>query len=154
METIYSITSDKGDKVYIGRTGQRLNDRKYGHHYDWKRNKHYSSHKLFEEYGYDNCVFTALEECAKEQGVERERYHIQNTPNVVNILIPGRTTKESYEEDKEKKEKRQEYVRTYCQENKDKRKEYKKQWLEGNEEYLERQRIYMRELRAKKKASQ
>jgi group I intron endonuclease len=129
METIYSITSDKGDKVYIGRTGQRLAKRRSGHKYYEKTHNNCSSQELFQEYGFDNCVFTALEECAKEQGVERERYHIENTPNVVNILMPGRTDKE-YD---------------------DSRKEQRKADYQVNKE---RKKAYMRELRAKKKASE
>jgi hypothetical protein len=127
METIYSITSDKGDKVYIGRTGQTLVKRKYGHHSDWKNNC-CSSRVLFDEYGFENCVFTALEECVQEQGAERERYHIQNTPNVVNIIIPGRTSKEYDESRKEQRkvygQTRKAYYQAYNQANKERKKAY------------------------------
>jgi len=137
METIYSITSDKGDKVYIGRTAQTLNSRKCGHHCDYRNNKYCSSRELFDDYGLENCVFTALEECAKEQGAERERYHIENTSNVVNIRTPGRTKKEWYEDHKEQlleqqkaydiinKEHRQAYMTAYAEKNRLKIKERK-----------------------------
>lgn len=139
METIYSITSDKGDKVYIGRTKQTLVKRKYGHHSDWKNNC-CSSRVLFDEYGFENCIFTALEECAKERGAERERHYIENTPNVVNIIIPGRTSKEY---DDNRKEQRKAYNQT--------RKAYFQAYNQANKE---RKKAYDQAYHAKKKALQ
>lgn len=90
MATIYSITSERGDKVYIGSTKQTLAQRKASH----KSYKNCNSQMLIKEYGWENCKFTILEECAVEQRYERERYHIEHTPNLVNKMIPGQTKKE------------------------------------------------------------
>jgi hypothetical protein len=90
MTIIYSITSGKGDKVYIGSTKGLLCLRKAVHKYK----AHCNSKILFDEYGFENCIFTVVEECEEEHRIERERYHIENTPNVVNVVIPGRTVKE------------------------------------------------------------
>jgi len=83
MVIIYSITSLKGIKCYIGSTVQTLNNRKAQH----KKKQNCTSKLLFDEYGFDNCIFTILEECIIEQRFERERHYIENTPNIVNIKI-------------------------------------------------------------------
>lgn len=142
METIYSITSDKGDKVYIGRTSKKLYDRKSGHHYDYRNNQYCSSSILFDDYGFDNCVFTALEECAKEQGAERERYYIQNTPNVVNKQLPGRTREEWFEENKEQLKERK---KVYTEANKEHKKETDKAYKEANKERIRKEQKEYRE---------
>ena len=99
MATIYSITSTKGNKVYIGSTITSLEVRKATHKKDYT---YCSSRILFEEYGFENCIFTALEECSLEQRYERERVRIENIPNVVNLRIPCRTAKERREANKYK----------------------------------------------------
>lgn len=93
MATIYSITSDRGDRVYIGSTTD-FTTRKANHR-NWKTKKSYcASHVLFEEYGFENCIFTILEECAIEQRYERERHWILQNPTMTNILIPARPIEE------------------------------------------------------------
>jgi len=98
MVIIYSITSLKGIKCYIGSTVQTLNNRKAQH----KKKQNCTSKLLFDEYGFDNCIFTILEECTIEQRFERERHYIENTPDIVNIKIPTRTVKEYINANKER----------------------------------------------------
>ena len=154
MATIYSITSDKGDKVYIGSTISSLKQRKYSH----KSNAHTCTSKIiFEEYGFENCIFTALEECPLEQRYERERWYIENTPNMVNTTIPTRTRKERraiglYTEQQKKyrdanKEKVKEQKRQYYIANKEKIDNRNKLYREANPEAYRR---YVRVYRAKK----
>lgn len=134
METIYSITSDKGDKVYIGRTKQKIEQRQAGHKYYEKTHNNCSSQELFDDYGFENCIFTVLEECVEEQGAERERYHIQNTPNVVNIRLPGRNASEWY---KDHRERQKERSNAYAQANKERIKEYKKAYHQAKKKALQ-----------------
>ena len=123
MATIYSITSDKGNKVYIGSTTASLNDRKRQHKYDSKRNDCIRGSKiLIEEYGWENCIFAILEECTLEQRYERERWYIENIPNTVNKRIPGRTDKEYREENSEKEKERN---KAYYEANKERKKAYR-----------------------------
>lgn len=78
---------------------------------------------LFDEYGFDNCIFTVLEECNEEQGSEREQHYIQNTPNVVNKKGKWIGTK-------------QEYNRYYAEINKDKLSEKYSQYRETHRDIL------------------
>lgn len=91
MATVYSITSMKGNKVYIGSTVSNITQRKASHIH---RSHNCTSNILFDEYGSENCIFTVLEECTLEQRFERERFYIENTPDAVNKYIPSRTKKE------------------------------------------------------------
>jgi group I intron endonuclease len=89
--TIYKICSTKGDKVYIGSTKKKyLCNRKADHlsKYRLHKGRHCASYDLFDEYGVDNCSFVLLEECPLEQQLIRERWWIENTPYVVNIMRP------------------------------------------------------------------
>jgi group I intron endonuclease len=95
MATIYSITSMKGDKVYIGSTTD-YNDRQRCH---LGNNNNCNSKIIIDEYGKDNCIFTILEECPVDQRYERERFHIDNNPNNVNGKRPVITI----EEDKQRR---------------------------------------------------
>lgn len=129
MVIIYSITSLKGIKCYVGSTVQTLNNRKAQH----KKKQNCTSKLLFDEYGFDNCIFTVLEECTIEQRFERERYYIENTPNIVNIKIPTRTVKEYINANKE-------YIREYQKNwndiNKDKNRNAKQLYYQNNKDKL------------------
>ena len=100
MATVYEISSANGEKKYIGSTTD-FDKRKKNHHTAWKQKKTCTSGKLFDEYGFENCVFTILEVCALEERRVRERFHLMNTEDAVNRCIPGRTKKEYDEDNKE-----------------------------------------------------
>lgn len=93
MATIYLIHSEKGNKVYVGST-TNLKER-IAHHRNSHINKSYcSSHILFNEYGFENCIFTILEKCEINIRYERERSWILHYPTATNICIPARPLEE------------------------------------------------------------
>ena len=95
MSIIYIITSNKGNKSYVGSTILPLHIRKRQHK---SKNHTCSSRILMEEYGFENCDFTVLEECPIEQRYERERFYINNYPNNVNtVKRPVRTQEDTKE---------------------------------------------------------
>jgi hypothetical protein len=142
MATIYSITSMKGNKVYIGSTTMSLARRKAAH----KRDNRCTSVLLKEEYGWDNLIFTALEECSVEQQFERERFHIENTENTINKVLPGRTEEELkeaiYSNDKKYRVKNREAInermKKYNKENKDKIDRKNKERYEVHKDEIDR----------------
>lgn len=127
MATIYSITSDKGNKVYIGSTKISLARRKATHRHDSKREVYCSSRIIIDEYGWENCIFTVLEECLLEQRYERERWYIENTEHTVNKGIPGTTIKERNI--------------SYRQKNKEEIREQQKRYRESNRERINKQKL-------------
>ena len=136
MVIIYSITSLKGIKCYIGSTIQTLNNRKAQH----KKKLNCTSKILFDEYGFDNCIFTVLEECTTDQRFERERYYIENTLNIVNIKIPTRTPNEYYNDNKDKIN---EYRTKWNIDNKDKNYNTKQLYYKNNKsKLLEKSKLY------------
>jgi group I intron endonuclease len=134
MATVYSITSTKGNKVYIGSCTMSLEHRKATHK---KGYTYCSSRILFEEYGFENCIFTVLEECFLEQRYERERFRIENTPNVVNLRIPCRTAKERREVNKDKISRRE---KEYREANRDELNRKQREGHEANKEEINRNR--------------
>ena len=102
---VYKITSYSGDKVYIGSTAlPRLCTRFQTHVQDYKKWQRDNSRgkirsfELFDEYGYDNCQITLLENVPSNNKDElriRERFYIESI-ECINKNIPGRT-KQEYE---------------------------------------------------------
>jgi len=157
MATIYSITSMKGNKVYIGSTTMTLARRKSAH----KRDNRCTSVLLKKEYGWDNLIFTVLEECHVEQQLERERFHIDNIENTVNKVLPGRTDEELqeaiYSNDKKYKVNHREVInermKKYNKENKDKIDCRNKEYYEAHKEEIIRKRKERYESNKAKKQS-
>ena len=113
---IYKLVSP-GGLTYIGSTCQSLAVRKAGHKGSFKANKRTTSEKLFEE-DQDNVDIVLIEKypCKdKEELHRRERYWVEQTV-CVNKCIPGRTSKEFYQDHKEE---RKEYYEKYRKDNKD-----------------------------------
>ena len=96
MAKIYKITSTAGEKVYIGSTIRTLEHRWSQHPGDCM------SKVLFEEYGRETCSIHLIEEVKEDQCIERERWWIENTEYVVNQMVPGRTYKEWYMQNRER----------------------------------------------------
>ena len=93
--------------------------------------------------GWDEWVMIPIEQYScnsKKELLIRERHHIDILRPTFNIVKPGRTIKEYYEDNKEKvleyhkqyREENKEYYKQYREENK----EYYKQYREGNKEQL------------------
>ena len=145
---IYKIESTLGDKVYYGSTTKkRLCDRMSTHRSSynrWLNGKdigNYSSFDLFNEYGLENCKIILVENCpceSKDELIAREAHYIKSF-ECVNKLVPGRTLKEYYQDNKNKiKEKKKE--RYY--DNKNKILERNKQYYENNKnKILEKMKI-------------
>jgi len=122
MFKIYELVSENTNDVYIGKTKQKLGARKSGHKSSYKRYvngvigtegriKYCSS---FEVIKYGDFEIKEIESNVEEENVaERERYWIENTPNTLNKVIPGRTQKEwYYDTHEERKAKAREYGHT------------------------------------------
>jgi hypothetical protein len=135
---VYKITSYSGDKVYIGSTAlPRLCTRFQSHVQDYKKWQRDNtrgkirSFELFNEYGYDNCQITLLENVPANNKDElriRERYYIESI-ECINKCIPCRTKQECKEYQKEYHEKNKEvlseYQKEYQEKNKDAIREHK-----------------------------
>ena len=125
---IYKLWSPEGDDIYIGSTTTLLCRRKAKH-----KRLDCSSKILFEKY---NDVRIELLECCpcdnKEELAKREGEYIRNN-DCVNKVIPDRTPKEYYQDNKEY---RLEYTKDYYQENKKYKLEYSKDYREKNKEKL------------------
>jgi len=147
METIYSITSTKGDKVYIGRTKHTLTKRKRFHK---SKSNNCNSKILFNEYGSENCIFTALEECMTDQASERELYYIQHT-DCVNLMGKWTGTKKEYNKAYGKaryeanKEAINERNKAYYEANRDAILASQKAYIEANREAINEKRRISRQ---------
>jgi ketol-acid reductoisomerase len=96
---------------------------------------HTRSFDLFKEYGVENCKIELIEyyKCDTLQELrKREGEHIKNT-ECVNKVVPGRTCKEYYDDNKNKLN---EMSREWKKQNKDKIKEYEKEYREQNKERI------------------
>lgn len=148
---IYKLTTiHDPDLVYYGSTVNPLFKRKAEHKSKYNKNVlNYSSSKLF-ELGIDDVEITLVENVNcnnKEELQQRERFYIDN--NIcVNKVIPGRTKKEHYDDNKDEiKLQNKEYKEI----NKDKIKLQNKEYYEDNKlKILEYQKEYYLKKKAKK----
>ena len=144
---IYKLVSPHTDEIYIGSTTQKLCVRIAEHKRDCREGKIRTNKKLF-ELGDVKIVLIEDFPCdRKEELIKRERYYIENT-DCLNIMIPGRTRKEYYQDNKEiisekkkdYREKNKEIIaqrkKEYCQKNKEKVAQRKKQYRENNKEKI------------------
>ncbi|KAJ1387562.1 hypothetical protein B484DRAFT_341369 [Ochromonadaceae sp. CCMP2298] len=126
------IEHDDGD-VYIGATTKEyLSQRMATHKSNYKswingKGHNIMVYKLFEKFGFDNCKIILLETypCSSIDELNKQKAsHIRLMPNV-NKVIPGRTTLEYKQDNKEK-------IKQYKEDTKDHIKEYSKQYREEN----------------------
>lgn len=110
LGSIYGISANGSSKIYIGSTIQALKTRLSSHvsYYNagTKGNgkKSTNSWDIFKEYGVNNCSIFLIEEVEVPTVEELRRIegnYIKSTPGCVNRCIPGRTTKEYYNDNKE-----------------------------------------------------
>ena len=134
---IYKLWSPQGEEIYIGSTIQSLAVRKAEH-----KRLDCSSKILFEKY--DDVRIELIEEYPCKNKMElnkREGEHIRNN-NCVNKVMPGRTQKEYYQDNKEEI---LEYLKKWREENKE-------DILENNKErYIEYYENNKEEILKKKK---
>ena len=136
---IYKIESHLGPKIYVGATTKdRLSQRMASHRNDynkWKNGKNAKtmSFDIFEEYGFENCQIILLEPCSFKSIDElraREAFYIQSN-TCINRMIPNRTLKEWYNDNRDEKLKK---VKEYQEQNKEKIKEYAKNYRESKKQ--------------------
>jgi len=140
---IYTLRSySRPDLVYVGSTTQTLSARKKGHKRDyncWLEGKttFVSSFKIIELGDY----YIELEEyftCNSKEELNRREGEIIRQTNCVNKVVPGRTKKEYYEENKDKINKKH---KKHYEKNKEKILEKNKKYNgENREKIAERQK--------------
>ena len=141
---IYNLVSFQTDKVYVGSTTQSLSRRKSKHKmsYNCWLNGNYHYVSSFELIKYNDCDIILLEEYPCENKMElhkREREWIEKL-NCVNKVIPTRTKKEHYKDNKEDILKKQ---KQYYKDNKEDVLLQHKQYYEDNkEDVLKKQKQY------------
>jgi hypothetical protein len=151
---IYTIRSYQTDKYYIGSTCDALHKRLYGHRQKYKSylNDTYHFTSSFDIIKYEDHYIELLEDykCeSKNELFKREGELIRKYKDeIVNCRIEGRTSKERYENNKDKineqkkeynknnKDKIKEQKKEYQKDNKDKIKEYQKEHYELNKDKL------------------
>jgi len=136
---VYRIFSTKGNKVYIGSTIQELASRWYRH---CDGEKSYMSRVLFEEYGVEFCHIELIENVEQDQRYIRERFHIDNTPNCVNKIMPYRTDDEKEDSKEKGKERKKAWALTKKEEDPD---AFNKRACEIQKAYYQRNREAMLE---------
>lgn len=135
---IYKIWSPSHpDDIYIGSTTQPLSKRIGGHrkHYrQYKEGKknYMTSFKILE---YGDARIELIEDCMCERGEQltaREGHFIRSL-DCVNKIIPGRTKKQWYQDNKERLSQQQ---KQYREDNKEQINQYHKQYGEANRDKL------------------
>jgi len=138
---IYRIVCDTTGLTYIGSTVETLSKRLTKHKDKYKQYLKGNTNFVtsFDIIKNDNYKIILLENCpcnSKEELHKIERKYIE-TIECVNKVIPGRTRKEYFEDNKNKlNEKNKEYR----EKNKDKIKEQKKEWYETNKDKMKEQK--------------
>lgn len=79
MSGIYKIINNLNNKIYIG-SAVNFTSRKNHHLSFLRRNKHGNNYlqKSFNKYGELNFIFELIEQCNKENLLNREQYYIDN----------------------------------------------------------------------------
>jgi len=131
---IYALRSHQTEQVYVGSTTQSLAKRKGQHRNNYKdylKGK-YPFISSFELCQYDDMYIELIEEypCDNKAQLERkEGQWIRKMKICCNKHIAGRTKKEYYEDNKEKR-------KEYCENNKEKIREKTKEYYENNREKI------------------
>jgi hypothetical protein len=154
---IYRIVCDTTGLVYIGSTVETLSNRLSKHKNNYKnylkgKNNYITSFDILKN---DNYKIILIENysCINREELEREERKYIETIECVNKIIPGRTDKEYYEDNKDKikkyekeyrknnKDKLKEKNKIYREENKDKIKELKNKWYKTNKQEINKKKI-------------
>ena len=122
MYKIYKIIDNTNSNVYIGRTRRTLKVR-LAHHRSTTRCR---SRDIIKNGDY------RIELIEETDDKSRERWWIENT-DCVNKVIPGRTHREYYQNNKEKKK---DYNKEYYKDNKEKNKEKQKEYDKNKNKFF------------------
>ena len=153
---VYKIScKDENIKeVYIGST-TNLNMRKLQHKYRCNNEKdkkyNYNVYNFIRSNGgYDNWQFDVLEQLNCNNKTElhtRERYHIELHDNILNRVIPTRSSKEYYQDNKDILFKKQ---KAYNEKNKEEINKQRKNFYNNNKDILlKKSKIYREENKEK-----
>jgi group I intron endonuclease len=148
---IYKLVNNVDDEIYIGSTCGTLRLRKCGHKSKAKKDTERRVYKHLNEIGWDNVDIILIEACDcqnKDELHRRERYWIDTLNSSLNKVLPTRTQKEYYEDNKETIEEQQkayrethkEEMKTWREANKEVIAEQKKQHYEDNKEVIAEQK--------------
>jgi len=133
---IYSLTCNNPNLIYYGSTTKKLKYRLTGH----KALSNTCESKILFNWG--NVKINLLEEIEfedKQELLDREAYYIRNL-KCINKIIPGRTNKEWYIDNKELTKERS---KKRYRENKDKlNKQYKEWYIKNKEKILLQKKEY------------
>jgi len=135
---IYKIVDNTNDNVYIGSTCTLLCKRLAQHKENYRQYlkgqfANLSSFQIITNDNYDIVLVEKYPCKDKEELHKRERHYIETTPNCVNKMIPTRTHKEYYQDNREATLER---VRKYAEVNKDKIKIKTKAYRKLNDEKI------------------
>ena len=138
---IYKITCNVTGLTYYGSTVNPLSKRMGEHRSNFKTNRGTCKSKLVLASGdYDYCLVEKWPCADKSELHQRERFYIESN-ECVNLMIPGRTQKEYYSDNKEE-------YREYRSAHKEDAAKYDKKYYSDNKEKLLKQ---MKEYRAENK---
>jgi hypothetical protein len=142
---IYKIFSNMDSSIcYVGSTTNINLSRRMAKHRDhykqWKEGKitKTTSFDLFEQFGVENCIIELIElfPCNSKDELSKKEGEYIRLLNCVNRKIQGRTKKEYYEDNKERRHNNyinnMEKIKEYRFINKDRRSEYNKQYRQDN----------------------
>lgn len=130
---IYRLISAETNEQYIGSTIRTLNERLSYHKNDYKRYLKGGQHYVtsYEILKYVNAEIELIEAfpCENDEQLKQREGYYQRKENCVNKNVAGRTKREWYEDNKEKKKK---YNKEYNEANRDKinakaREQYRRQ---------------------------
>ena len=133
---IYKLVNSVDNEIYIGSSCSRLSSRKAEHKIMSKRKPNYRVYEHLNSIGWDNVSIILVENvnCQnREQLLMRERYYIDLLKPSLNKVIPLRTVKEYYEENKEKLV---EQSKKYYNQNKEHIAQRRKQYYNANKNNL------------------
>lgn len=122
---IYKLISEQTDQIYIGSTIQKLSERRCQHIKDYKfysngtNNNYITSFEIVKHPDFQIVLIETVKCENKKELYARERHWIENSPECVNKIVPGRTHKEYLEDHKEE-------IKKYNEDNKDHHKKYLK----------------------------
>ena len=147
---IYKLVNNVDDEIYIGSTCGTLRLRKSSHKSLARKDTERRVYKHLNEIGWDNVDIILIETCDcqnKDELHRRERYWIDTLNPSLNKVLPRRTHKEYYEDNKETlKEQHKAYRETHKEEMKAWREANKEEIKEKNKAYYETHKEEIKEL--------
>jgi len=131
---IYKIVCNETGEQYIGSTTQKMLCTRLAHHVSTKK---CSSKGIIERGNYSMVLIENYPCSSKDELHKRERHFIETLDNCVNMVIPTRTRKEHYVDNKKKL---LEYKRDYIHQNKEIIQKYRKLYYDENKSDILKQR--------------